>query len=150
MTTKFWSTVLLLGQWGLKLAKGIVVAWLLLVATERQKESIRDYWISQWTKICLPWSKNAKFIANHWREREEGVKDFIIAGGRTGAKNTICNSRWAHLRLLSAVGELIVVEQPRRNFQLLWGINDAVILLLVGEWIRAMIEKQVIAGGNTE
>lgn len=90
---KFWSAVFLLGQWGLKLAKGFVIAWLMLLATEKQKASIRDYWVSQWMNICLPWSMNAKFIANHWRECDENVKDFIITGGKTGAKDTICSSR---------------------------------------------------------
>ena len=70
----------------------------------------------------------------------------MVTEGKTAG--SFCRSEWAIARLFSAVGELIVVGDAAETVRMLWSLQDALVFLLVGEWVRGGVKDQAATRGS--
>ena len=128
----------------------MLLFWILFIASKCQQKRLCSYWTNQWVRTCLPWTANARYLHGHWGHNNINARDFIVKWVTEGNRiKNLLHSEWATARLFSAVGELIVNGGAWESMKLLWHMQDVLIFLFVGEWLRGTKEEHSSAGGIT-
>ena len=129
--------------------KVLVISWLVLFATRRQRDQLREYWNARWKATCMPWSANAKYLEDHWKEGGCKAEEFINSVISEGARGKeVLLSQWAKARVFSAAGDLVARGDRWRTCKLLWGVQDVLIFVFIGEWMRKESVGRAVPEGD--